>query len=333
MGSGASSSSILDRWVPPPGKIVEDAETGTVRVVVSEPPPPPPLAPQSDDDDDDTPSYLNMKRAAPPLAGPGPSSAEPPKRRPGYDQISDPVSRRAGTDTDRKEGTVSRIRTRAVPMWYDMAPLLAVFVLLVLSAGIRCGVDEECGLLHATPSLGHFLNSTDTSALSGAALMSLCYLHYTLTKTTHQLVRLDTAFASLFMGIACIFLYAGSFASLLYPYWFVAIVPIMASVLWCAGVSHGLRMYYSYHPRYKRVLYYFSVLSLTMYVSAVVVYLVCSIIPLPEFPGKQVAVFVSEILMLVAGMGFVVLLVMHTRRVRHMYEVERVADSFTYVTL
>ena len=309
MGNKGSSTV----WVP--GKVIfsgEDAEQSVLSVVPrvlsqeGRPPPYPPAHSTSGEDDDAAGS-----------AGRG------------VDQISSPAARSSGADRDRS-GVTSLRRTTSRPIWYLMVGILFVVVCLVLAAGIRCGLDEECGQMHATPSLGHFLNSTDTSALAGSALFALMTAHCAMTAATHNMVIKDAGRATIVMDVAAGLLYVSVYACLIWPYWYLAIVPIVVSNVWAITVVHGLRCYYGYRPFRGRLLGYFSIVVTCIYSSASVIYIVCSAIPLPDFPGKHAAVFVSQILLLLSGVGFIVLQVIHTRGVGYSYDIVRVGTASPY---
>jgi len=303
--SSAAEQNSLDNWTPGRVVVVDDMDASMLRVEPRTP----------------TGKPSSSKEGLGKLL---PSSS----RQPQFDQISDPESRAAGTDSDRDGGHALTLRTTASrPMWYSMAVLLCIVACLVITAGARCGLDPECGMLHATPSLGHFLNSTDTSTLAGSALISLLATHYVMTVTTHHMVRKHTGVASLVMFTGAAVLYISVYACLIYPAWYIAVIPVVASVVWAAGAVHGLRCYYTFRPINERSPGYVSLGLLAVYAISALVYVVCSAIPLPEFPGKHAAVFSSQILLLVSGMLFIITLVIHTRGVRYSFEIVRVSAS------
>ena len=277
-------------------------------------------------------SYKEPDRRPSPSSPPPPSkmTTEIKSKRSEYDELTSTEQRKAGTDGDRQDGVSNVYRTQARPMWWTLVGLLAVVIILVLAAGIRCAVDSDCGLLEA-PSLGHFLNNTDTSALAVTGLNALIGMHYMLNVATYHMIKDHSGVAAIIMLLSSIVLYISVFAALLFPEWFIAITPVCASVVWCIVVTHGLRRYNELRPAKHRILFVVSAIILTAYVSSSIIYIVFSAIPLPSWPGKQIGVFVSEITMLLSGLLFVALLVMQTRRVKYIFQVERTTDSYTRV--
>lgn len=220
-----------------------------------------------------------------------------------------------------EESSVKRSSPR--PMWYTLVPLLVIFGCLVLTAGIRCRLDEDCSLL-STPSLGHFLNNTDTSALAVSSLNALIGVHYMLNVATVHMLKQTSACSVVFTIISSILLYVSVYACLLFPYWYIAIAALVAGGVWSSAVCHGLRRYYAYRPHRKRLTFMASVFVLSVYAVAMVVYIVLSAVPMiGDFAGKQLGVFISEIILLVSGVIFCVLLVFHTRGVAYMFQVRK----------
>ena len=224
------------------------------------------------------------------------------------------------TMATREQSSTQRSAPR--PMWYTLVPLLVVFGCLVLTAGVRCRLDEDCSLL-STPSLGHFLNNTDTSALAVSSLTTLIGVHYMLNVAAYNMLRQTSAVSVIFAIISSIILYTAVYACLLFPYWYIAIAALVAGGLWSSAICHGLRKYYAYRPARKRLTFISSVFVLSVYVAAMVLYVILSAVPSIDFPGKQAGVFISEIILLVSGVLFCVLLVFHTRGVAYMFQVKK----------
>ncbi len=207
-------------------------------------------------------------------------------------------------------------------MWYTLVPLLVVFGCLVLTAGVRCRIDEDCSLL-STPSLGHFLNNTDTSALAVSSLTTLIGVHYMLNVAAYNMLKRTSAVSVIATLFCSVLLYAAVYACLLFPYWYIAIAALVAGGLWSSAICHGLRKYYAYRPARKRLAFISSVFVLSVYAAAMVLYIVLSAVPSIDFPGKQTGVFVTEIILLVSGVLFCALLVFHTRGVAYLFQVKK----------
>lgn len=220
-------------------------------------------------------------------------------------------------------------------LWWNQAALLLIACLLVLSAGFRCATDEECSLL-AHPSLGNFLNNTDTSAIAITAVNTLVAAHYLQMVATYHMVRSHSGYAAPLLILVSAVLYVSLFAAFLYPlWWYVAVLPIGASVALFAIALHGLRRYHAYKPARQRILFYASCALFVVYVLASLFYLVFSAIPSPvqarDFAGKQQGVFAAELTMLISGVMFMGLLAFFTRRVSYIFEVQRTVEAYIVV--
>lgn len=232
-----------------------------------------------------------------------------------------------GMDSMEPEEKSVLKRSTPRPMWYTLVPLLVICACLVLTAGIRCRIDSDCSLLSA-PSLGHFLNNTDTSALAVSSLNALIGVHYMLNVATVHMLKQTSACSVIFTIISSIILYVAVYACLLFPYWYIAIAALVAGGLWSGAICHGLRRYYAYRPLKRRLTFVASVFVLAVYAAGMVVYIVLSaafpVIPaVDDFSGKQMGIFVSEIVLLVSGVLFCALLVFHTRGVTYMFQVRK----------
>ena len=213
-------------------------------------------------------------------------------------------------------------RTTPRPMWYTLLPLLVIFSCLVLTAGVRCKTDPACGLL-AAPSLGNFLNNTDTSALAVSSLNVLIGVHYVLNVAVIHLLKNTSSVAVIATIVASIFLYIAVYGCLIFPYWYIAVAALSAGAIWACGISHGLRKYYAYQPARKRILFICTIVDLAIYVSSTVVYIVLSAMSGVEIPDKNIGIFVVEIALLASGVLFCALLVFHTRGVSYLFQLKK----------
>lgn len=226
-------------------------------------------------------------------------------------------------------------QTRPRGLWWNQAGLLVLACLLVLSAGLRCATDEECGLLEH-PSLGNFLNNTDTSAIAITAVNSLVAAHYLQMVATYHMVRTHSGYAAPLLIVVSAILYVSLFAAILYPlWWYVAVLPIGASILLFTIALHGLRRYHAYKPTRQRLVFFASCALFGIYVLASLFYLVFSMIPSPvqarDFMGKQQGVFAAELTMLISGVLFMGLLAFFTRRVSYVFHVQKTVETFIFV--
>lgn len=204
----------------------------------------------------------------------------------------------ADSDKDRSVFDSHDQVTKTPPrgLWWNQATLLLIACLLVLSAGFRCATDEECSLL-AHPSLGNFLNNTDTSAIAITAVNTLVAAHYLQMVATYHMLRSHSGYAAPLLILVSALLYVSLFAAFLYPlWWYVAVIPIGASVSLFAIALHGLRRYYAYKPTRQRIMFFASCVLFVVYVLASLFYLIFSAIPSPvqahDFAGfARVCVF------------------------------------------
>lgn len=226
-------------------------------------------------------------------------------------------------------------KTAPRSLWWNQAVLLCLVCLLILSAGFRCATDEECSLLQH-PSLGNFLNNTDTSAIAITAVNALVAAHYLQMVATYHMVSAHSGYTAWLLIFVSLLLYVSLFAAFLYPWWwYVGVLPISASIILFAVALHGLRRYYAYKPTRQRLLFFASCILFGVYVLASLFYLVFSIIPSPvqatDFMGKQQGVFAAELTMLISGVLFMFLLAFFARGVSYMFHVEKVVEAYIFV--
>ncbi len=246
------------------------------------------------------------------------SSEDGAKRLPPQRHI--PSADDPGMHAMAEESRVKRSSPR--PMWYMLVPLLVIFGCLVITAGIRCRLDEDCSLL-STPSLGHFLNNTDTSALAVSSLNALMGVHCILNAVTILMLKQTSACSVILMIIVSILLYAAVYACLLFPQWYIATAALAAGGIWGCAICHGLRKYYAYRRWSQKIALFDSLCALSAYMVAMVVYIVFSAVPTIEFQSKQTIIFAFEIILLISGVLFCALLVFHTRGVAYMFQVRK----------
>lgn len=222
--------------------------------------------------------------------------------------------------TGRVDNTTSLHRTRPRSSWWLLLLLFAIFVVLAVTTGILCVLDETCRV-HDVPSMGLLLNNSSTDTLAVTALNTLIAMHFLLTANTGVLVKDYSIVAPLGMAVTAIGLYVMLYVSLIVPYWYIAIVPILCMVAWCAFAIYGLGFFYRVHPTKK--LYYATVGAFILFAIPACLYASFSAIPYELVPAKDVAIFVCELAILVAGLIFVLLLVFHTRRVSYAIEIRK----------
>ena len=230
-------------------------------------------------------------------------------------------------DNDTTTGHLQRTAPR--PMWFMLIGLVVLLIITILALGLRCGLDDDCNAF-GTPSLGTFINNTHTSPLATTSVVMLMGIHYTITvATTHMLPLKGTGFIRLALVITSLLLYASVFAAIVYPAWFMAIIPVGIGVIWIGESLLALRRYYKYDR--KRTPFRISFWIAVLYTIASLLYLVFSAIPIPDFPGRQTGVFITEIFMLVSGLFYLIVLVFHARKVSYMFQTTKSAENYIEV--
>ena len=229
--------------------------------------------------------------------------------------------------SDVASDTAQLDRSKARGSWWVLVILFFIFAVLVTTAGVRCGLDPECTIHSLTgnfttpPTLGTFLAHESTDTLAVSALNTLVAMHLVLTANLGFLLKQHTVVAPLGMAVAAVGMYVMLYVSLLVPRWYVAIVPICCMVVWSGLAVYGLGLFYRLHPR-KR-LYYGTVVSEVLFVVPALLYVSFSAVPYHLLPGKDVAIFVCELSGLISLVAFVLLLIVHTRRVSYILQVQR----------
>ncbi len=246
-----------------------------------------------------------------------------------YDQMADNDFINIG---DHEEGTTNVYRSKFRSSWWILLFLFIIFVVLAVSAGVRCGVDPECRiheiitdsnstLVVGIPSLGRLLDHTATDTLTVTGVNVLMGMHFLLTINTGLLVKDHTWLAPLGLFISSSGVYVMTYVSLLVPHWYIAIIPILCMIVWCAFVVYGLGLFYRPFP--KKKIYYATVIAFILFAIPAALYAAFSAVEYYQVPGKDVAVFVCELAILISFLFFILLLVYHTRRVSYGTQIER----------
>ena len=171
------------------------------------------------------------------------------------------------------------------------------------------------------PSIGQILASPDTAVLAIIALACLIAIQFVVTSAVAAVAGSACFPQSLLMSIWTLATYASLYAALIYPVWWLGIVPVGCMAGWCWGAIWVFRGFYHAHP-VKR-LYWGSVTTSITYSATAVLYVVFQAIPMSVIGSKDVAIFVLELALILELFIFVLLLLFHFRRVYYLAQVER----------
>jgi len=223
--------------------------------------------------------------------------------------------------------TTSVKRSKRFKPYVIMAVLMIVFIALAVTAGIRCSMKHECSI-HEVPSVALLLNSTETNLVTSAGLYTLISIHLVLTGTTSYMVYDRSRLSVFSMFLAAGVMYVMVFVALNVPQWYISLVPLMCMTLWEFSAILGLWKFYRDYPT-KRLVKISFVLALIVFVCNVL-YIAFSAVPYEFVPGKNVAIFVMELCIVIFNLTFVAILIAHTSRVAFRMEVDKGYNTVDY---
>lgn len=171
------------------------------------------------------------------------------------------------------------------------------------------------------PSIGQILSSPDTSVLAIMALACLIAMQLVVTSAVAAIAGSSCLPQSLLMSIFTLATYVSLYIALIYPVWWLGIVPVLCMSGWCWGVIWVFRGFYYAHP-VKR-LYWASVVTSITYSVTAGLYVIFQAIPVSILSAKDVAIFILELALVLELFVFVLLLLFHCQRVYYLAQVER----------
>jgi len=222
----------------------------------------------------------------------------------------------AGQHDDR----TSVIRSKPKHIHWIIVLLIAVFVVLAITVGIRCSMTHACHV-HEVPSVALLLNSTETSLLTVTGLNTLIAMHAVLTGSTSYMIKDNSCMAAAGMIMSAIALYVMIYFALIFTQWYIGLVPIVCMILWCITVVHGLHRFYMTHP--TRKLFFLSLFLCIVFSVSSVLYIAFSAVPYELVPGKDIAIFVCELSLVVTCLLFALVLIFHIRRLSYILQVKK----------
>lgn len=217
--------------------------------------------------------------------------------------------------------------------------LFTLFVILVISTGIRCATDSVTTVtlfvngtnvtvvngvpcnIYTIPSVGAMITSSTTGPLAVTALNLLLAIHWLLTLNTYILIKNNAILTALGMLLSALGLYVMLYVALISPMWYMALTPIVLLGVWCTFSTYGLYRFYRVYP--TRKLLFFSFVCWVFYIVPAILYIAFSAVDYGQVSGKDIAVLVCELSMLLSCCGYIVVLAFHTRRVKYRTEVQK----------
>lgn len=224
---------------------------------------------------------------------------------PDYDRFSDVEG------TGGEVQVEFRFRTGKKPLWRFTLGAFFVFLAFVIVTGVSCGLELECKEGGA-PTLNHIMkNTTTTGDFAMVSISSLVLVHFTEVYSVKQLVAVESKALGIVQLWIAIALYASIFANIVFKEWYVMMISAILTGLWMCIVCEALRRFY--RTARSRKLWAFTVITCIGFLLVASIYVVFNSVPQIDFPMKNVAVLVAEILVLVFVALFTLLLIFHTK--------------------
>ena len=209
-------------------------------------------------------------------------------------------------------------------VWKIVSALLVAMVVILIVASIVCGTNEQCR--NHVPTLQNMLDSHLTSPFVTTAVNAMQMAHVMLVLALFTLTKDKALHWSILQFLVATLFHVVLFMTLflvVFLGWdrnWANVGAIVVWMMWMLLVMKSLKKHHRYRTqRIEVTLLKWNWVCLAIFFISTVIYVVFRALrpTQMDFKGKDTAVLVSEILGGLSALGFMILLIFHTRKVTH----------------
>lgn len=213
-------------------------------------------------------------------------------------------------------------RMNGINVWKIVITLLITLIVLFFTAGITCGINDQCR--NHIPTLHNMLNSTLAAPFVTTGINLLQLMHILLSLALFYMCKEKARYWSILQFLGATLFHLALLLTLFlvtFLSWdrnWANVVAIVMWMLWMLLVMKCLKKYHKYrtHTTEITLLKWNWVLLLFFFLATIVYIVFRALHPTQmDFKGKDSAVLAAEIVGALSAVSFLVLLVYHTRKV------------------
>ena len=210
-----------------------------------------------------------------------------------------------------------------IPLYVCLIVMVVIMVIMIAASFIVCFTDDTCK--NRIPTTTNLLNSTFTAPFLVTAINAALISHGIIVIGVYFRTHYRAPQWSILQVILSIFAYASVCISLFisgktgWNHDWGNLATLLIFIGWMICVQFAFKAVYKDRITREKKLLRISLCILVLYILVVIIYVVLRSVPIDKYvneKSKQVGLLVSEILTAITLLGYTILTVIHTRRVR-----------------